>query len=479
MGLLPRPRTTALCLTLTALWPVPSAFAHAPPQVLRIVWKNERELVLVTNRGLMFGDLERKSFRLMCGEALHLNVGEQPQIAYRADGTLLAATSYGLFVANDDKGCGWTPVAPLTDLFVPTLTQLSTGPDVLVASTFGKDQSAIWLTRDGGRTWSTLSALSGEDYTRSLLAAPQDSSRLYATGTQLIRTPMTAQVQYVARSRDGGQTWERTEHTLQEGELSLTLLAVHPTQNDVLLVRADSASPGLVSERLLVSSDGGRTFRTGLTALSVAAAAFAEDGSAAWAAGNEGLWKSGTGLDDFQRVGSAEHLSCVEQTHGRLWACGHYAGSKALLDGVGSAPIDAAAFDPFLDFTEVTALVDCDADSVTSKMCALPWQDYQVEVLLGAAMADGGGPDAGYVNAPAEAGADAGSSMSTGDAAREPSPRRDASGCAISANARAGQRGFAWFLSLIASLALGRRHHVARARQRALRRRSRDHYRQE
>ncbi|HVZ32272.1 MAG TPA: hypothetical protein VG963_07600 [Polyangiaceae bacterium] len=439
----------AACVSVGML-SAPAALAHAPPQVYRIVWKNDRELVLVTNRGLMFGEADEPDYRLMCIEALHINTGEEPHAAYRGDGALLAATSQGLFFTTDE-GCTWTAMPPLTGMLVPALTQLPGQPDTLFAATFATGQSAIRVTHDGGNTWTTLAALEDQDYTRTLKIAPQDPSLLYATGTQIVRMPAPVQQQYIARSRDGGQTWERNVVMLTEDELSLNLLAIHPTQSDVLLAKTGSSSPGYVDERLMLSRDGGKTFDAVLMTSAVNDAAFASDGNAAWVAGNDGLWKSGPTFDDFQRIGVADHLSCVEETHGRLWACGHYTGTTAGLahDGVGSAAPDATTFDPFMDFTHVTSEVSCDDSSPTPGLCEWSWQDFMLELLPYGA-ADGGAPlgaaDAGVDTASATQDASAATAHQV-DAATA-SPERASSGCAMLANRR-NHPAWAWLLGLV------------------------------
>jgi hypothetical protein len=364
------------------------AAAHSPPEIARIVWKSERELVLVTNRGLMFGSAlgptapgpEHAEFRLLCNEALRINTSEVPQIAFRADGALLAATSNGLFVTRDE-GCSWTPLAPLVDMFVPALVQLPGAPNTLIAATFGPGQSALRITRDGGESWSVLSSLSDRDYTRSLLVGPGDPALLYATGTAFDDPPNPRETQYIARSNDGGKSWQRQAVALPEGELALLLLAVNPARGDELLVRAMSASPGFVSERLLHSVDGGRSFRTAHTLLSFAAATFAPDGSAAWIASREGIFRTGVERDAFVRVGVADRITCIEFRDDKLWACGHYTGVDPERDGVGNAAPASALFDPFLDFREVAKPVACPSGTALAGICNAPWRDFHDEVV--------------------------------------------------------------------------------------------------
>src|SRR5688572_16244658 len=81
------------------------ALADPPPRVVRMVWAPDgRNVVLVTNRGLIFADEQTKRFRLMCHDALDLRVDDVPSIAFLGDGRLLAAGTAGLRVSADG-GC--------------------------------------------------------------------------------------------------------------------------------------------------------------------------------------------------------------------------------------------------------------------------------------------------------------------------------------------------------------------------------------
>lgn len=420
------------------------SLAHAPPEIFRIVHKSERELLLVTNRGLMFGELGPAKFRLMCSEALQINTGEQPQVAYRKDLGLLAATSNGLFITHDE-GCHWAPLPPLVDMFVPALAQHPKDPDSLFAATFGPGQSAIRGSHDGGATWTTLEPLADQDYTYALLVAPSDAALLYASGTTFVETDAGTPLQshYTARSHDSGMTWERSDVALEEGELNLTLLAVNPVRSEELLARASSASPGFTPERLLISQDGGRTFAAPRSFPSIMGAAFSPDGERVWIVGTDGMWTAGPTRSDFVSVGSAQYLTSVGYHNGALWTSGHYDGSDLLVDGIGQSPDpQTSAFASLMQFSDVAAQIACDSPDF-GRACALPWKDFSGEVFRSDG-ADAGAPsDAGGVaGAAREAGVqpsatpDAGSStVPDAQAAAAPAEAAGAgaSGCALAA----------------------------------------------
>src|SRR3954454_12441029 len=84
-----------LALAATGLLSASHAFAHATPHVLDIVFR-ENGYVLLSNRGLIFGDKDRSNWRLMCAEALGINTTEVPSLVGLPDGRLMVSTSRGL-----------------------------------------------------------------------------------------------------------------------------------------------------------------------------------------------------------------------------------------------------------------------------------------------------------------------------------------------------------------------------------------------
>jgi hypothetical protein len=417
----------------------------------------------------MFAQLDTRNFRLMCNEALHINNEERPGIAYRRDGALLAATSNGLF-ESVDRGCSWQPVAPFGTSFVAALAQFPDDADHLIVATFAQNESALHVTRDGGRSFALLAQLEARDYTQSLLIAPHDPRLVYASGTRLVAGPPPRTVQYVARSEDGGAHWERSELVLQMGELNVQLLAINPMDGKELLARVSSASPGIDAERVLWSRDGGKTFESVLMLPAITGASFAADGSAAWVSASTGLYRASAARDTFTRSGDADRLTCVEAHESELWTCGHFAGPSSLRDGVGRArDLTGAAFESALEFNEIAQPISCPDDSPTASKCRTPWLDFNTEVTRFAA-SDAGAPDAADAggdagNAPGEPGADDGGEESEAAPAASDAGNangKQAHGCGVKAP-DAGASPFEIALLLVVVCA-GRRSKRARPR---------------
>ena len=416
------------------------ARAHAPAKVLQYVSLAPEDVVLVTNRGLIFGNVQRRDFKLLCNEAYDVSPSEDNVRFVRLpSGRLLVASSNGLH-QSDDKGCTWRPNAALAGLSVPSLAQHPREPNTLYVSTYSTDEpfaGTLRVSRDGGETFQTVYE-PGNEYFRTLQTAP-DGKHVYATGQVLTAMP----THYVARSLDGGATWERSPITLEKDELDLSLLAVNPVQPEELLARASGAEPGL-GERLLWSGDGGRTF-TSLGKLPVIAhATFASDGSVAYVGSVAGLQRiSGSPTArTLEPVMSTARISQVRELDGKVYASGYYQGLDAARDGVGVASTSTLAFDGWLQFNEVDEQVQC--STAVTNACRFLWEDWLRENPSAAAIADAGAGgvvvDAGGMDAAAAAPRADASSQAVADAT-SPTPAADASGSDEDESARGGDDG--------------------------------------
>lgn len=381
------------------------ARAHAPAKVLQYVSIAPEDVVLVTNRGLIFGNVQSRDFKLLCNEAYDVSPSEDNvRFARLPSGRMLVASSNGLH-QSDDKGCTWRPNAALAGLSVPSLAQHPRELDTLYVSTYSTDEpfaGTLRVSRDGGETFQILYE-PGNEYFRTVQVAP-DGKHVYATGQVLTAMPS----HYVARSVDGGANWERSPITLEKDELDLSLLAVNPAQPEELLARASGAEPGL-GERLLWSNDGGRTFSSLGKLPALAHATFASDGSVAYVGSVAGLQRiSGSpSARTLDPVMSTARISQVRELEGKVYASGYYQGLEAAIEGVGVASASALTFERWLQFNEVDEQVQCSAAVTTA--CRFLWDDWQRENPSAAAIADAGtggvvvdagGMDAGTIAAP-------------------------------------------------------------------------------
>ena len=412
--------TGALLVASTLAAP---AAADPPPRVVQMVWAPDgRHLVLVTNRGLIFGDEQTKRFRLMCHDALDLRVDDIPSVAYLGDSRLVTAGTAGVKVSADG-GCSWQGLGPYGDTQAPAMAQHPTAPDTLYFATFGSGQSALRLTRDGGKTFSELLPLTDTEFMHSMLVAPGNPQRIYTAGVAFDASTMTHSV---LRSPDGGATWERFTIALDAmQEERASLVTVNPQNENELVIKTTAYNPETTPERLLLSRDGGATFTRIFLGTSIKDASYGPAGDF-WVADQVGLWRSTDGLATFSRHGSGRWMSCVDHHGGRLWGCGQFDGSPAK-DGIGVASKAEDPFFPWMDFRDVYEQIGCDANAPSIAACATTWSHWQFEVLGGV---DAGPPpdDAGFAG---YSGADAGAMGRGGSGGGNPQADEDSGGCAI------------------------------------------------
>ena len=354
-------------------WTAPAA-AHAPPQVFEAKWQPDGDgLLLVTNRGLIFGDTGFDRWRIMCTLAVGLNTIERPDVAYLPGGKLILASSGGLQATTDD-GCTWELVEPFGDLSAPAMAQHPLQPSTLLVATFGVGQSAIQKTTDGGETFSMLRKAEDNDFIEEILFASSAPDSLYESGQ--VFDAAGSIMHYVALSNDAGLTWQRNQVPLHDDESNFTLLAVDPHDPNVVLAKAEASEPTLQNDRLLISTDGGQSFTSPLSILQISAAAFSADSATLWVAGIEGLWRSRDHGETFEQLPGKSRITSVTDHDGMLWAGGYYAVDT---DGLAASTDSGDTFTKLLAFPDVKEQVACDAASKTATECRMPWQDWQRE----------------------------------------------------------------------------------------------------
>jgi hypothetical protein len=477
-----RPIIGGACLVLAgvSMLMASRAFAHATPHVLDIVFRDSG-YVLLSNRGLIFGDKDRASWRLMCAEALGINTTEVPSLVGLPDGRLMVATSRGLSTTADD-GCSWQSVAPFGMTSVPAMAKDPTDPKKIYLAAYTPDPmlslGGLYISEDGGTNWTKLLEANDHDYVRSIRVAPSDPKHIYATGQTWDQ--MGKYTYYLTQSLDGGKTWARKDVALEMHELDLQLFAVSPTEPSVIGVRAGGNNPQQVPERLLISKDGGQTFASPISLLLLSELAFSADGKTAWVVGQDGFFESTDGLATFTRVGKAESMSYVTERDGDLLACGYYAGIGTGDNGIGMSKMAANGFTSFMQLNDVRAQVACDASSATAMKCASWWVDWERELMAGQFNSADGGVlagtgaagvagastlDAGVAGAAGSQPSAAGSSVAGGGAIDPGAAFKSDGGCAVAAPGVGRAGSFASLLSMFGFAAWSRRRlRVARRR---------------
>jgi photosystem II stability/assembly factor-like uncharacterized protein len=176
-------------------------------------------------------------------------------------GGLLAGTEPARMFRSDDRGASWSELDGVTRIegherwFLPyspragAVRNIHATPGRLLASV---EVGGLLRSEDGGATWTCEPIIAAEDI-HVITGHPDDPDRLFAAlGTASVTRRGGGRLGGVARSRDGGASWEKVENEYTRAVI------VPPARPDLLL-----AAPALrvgASGRIVVSPDQGDTW---------------------------------------------------------------------------------------------------------------------------------------------------------------------------------------------------------------------------
>jgi photosystem II stability/assembly factor-like uncharacterized protein len=178
-------------------------------------------------------------------------------------GSLLAGTEPARIFRSADGGRGWSELDGITRIdgherwFLPYSPRAGAVRNVYTPSRRGSRMLAsvevggLLSSEDGGETWSLSPVISDEDI-HHITGHPDDPDLLYAALGTASLSGRGGGLGGVARSRDGGATWEKLETDYTRAVI------VPPARPDVVL-----AGPALRvgrGGRIVVSADGGDTW---------------------------------------------------------------------------------------------------------------------------------------------------------------------------------------------------------------------------
>lgn len=404
---------------------------------VRIHPQDDQQVLLSTTFGLLLSTDGGTVFRWVCEDALGYGGTYDPDYEIGPDGAIYLTSFEGLRITRD-RGCAFTTPAALVGLYA---SDIEIGADGTVwAVTSGDTSNALWRSTDNGASFLEMSLAHAGAWWSSVKVAPSNVQRMYVSGTIVPADPDAGIVEHgvLYRSDSAGDAFE----PLPTAALSLTVatpltvLAIWPTDPDVLFVRVQGGAA--TGDAIYRSGDGGASFTRVLeTQGPLEAFAIRADGSQVIAGmGLNGTRVSTDGGVTFGALAPQPHLSCLaERSDGVLLGCG--ANWEPDLMALGRST-DAVAWTVTFRFAEIAEPQPCPAGTAQFDVCEDSWFDVICPL----------GVTAGCPPPPADAGViDA--TVSAPDAGTGPPARRGCGGCA------SGEGSLGAGLALLLCLALG------------------------
>jgi photosystem II stability/assembly factor-like uncharacterized protein len=387
----------ALTVTAAALHHTAPAHANGRyPQAMQLAQDptNPKRLWLRATYGMVTSNDGGETWSLVCEEGLGMDSNGvfDPMFGVHADGSISIGLMQGL-KRTTDHGCDWQHVVPeLEKTFVQDIAvDARDRRRALAISSYGTESSYVtelWETQNNGASYARVTRLEADHFARTLDAAPSNPNRVYLSVMFLDPSDIFIPgVPAMLISNDRGKNWTRVDLPVPP-DSDPYIAAVHPTNADVLYVRthqtyrADGSSAFAAKSRLLLSENGGTTWREILSgdapmlgfALSPDASevlvGFGDDGDPrrplVAPESAFGIWRAATSDFDFQRVYDRK-VGCLYWTANDIYVCSR-------LDDAG---FDLGLFNntcpatirPLFNKRRMTGILACAAETSTAQGC--------------------------------------------------------------------------------------------------------------
>jgi hypothetical protein len=414
-----RTRVLAAVLASVVVLISATARAHGGPPSYEMIVSDPRDpmrLLAATNFGMVASTDGGRTWGWICPAAISLRADvEDPLIAITQGGVRVAGDAAGLWIASED-GCDWRLVDGFASRAVGAVVA-GGGRDLWIGTSAESRANEVFRSADEGASFASVLGPTPDVWFESIAVAPSDPARIYVTQH---RPPMRTEPWEATlfRSEDRGETWSAHPFALADREWRLYLLAVDPTDSNVILARTQNLYPD-GRERLMRSEDGGRTFVEVLRMRQLADAAWSPDGAVVWVGGPvDGLYRSDDGGRTFAVVQPTMQVRCtLARGRREVWVCG-----DDWNDGFGIArSVDGGAtFETVARLRSITGILACPPESRVATVCS-EHEPMLRSILDTAPRPDGGLPEG-------DAGAeddDAGTSLRDGGRLDGGTPRRD------------------------------------------------------
>lgn len=380
----------AFCAFMLAFTDATSAHANGRfPEANQLV-VNEGDpdfLVLRMTFGILVSKDRGKTWDWICESAIGYSGTYDPPVGIAAERTLLAGTFDGLAV-SENAGCSWVRKPPFVTEYVKDVATFPGDPARVIAvnnnfSAFddagvAQYRNQIAISSDGARTF-TLAAASIDPtlIVETLDFARSDPKRIYVSASRVDPSVEAS----LFTSTDGAQAFTRHPIPLVPGETNAFIAAVDPNDADRVYVRTVSTgadgSATLVGGRILVTTNGGTSFKEIWSGGPPFGFALSPDGKKVWVgSGSGGLFMADTATFNFSQK-QPFVVKCLTAVGNRLYVCATEFGSGFVL---GESVDDGTTFTPVYKLSQIRGPLQCAANTETAK-CVAEWP--QLKVALG------------------------------------------------------------------------------------------------
>ncbi|MBZ0122142.1 MAG: hypothetical protein K8H88_34430, partial [Sandaracinaceae bacterium] len=329
--------------------------------------------------GLAISDDGGATWRWSCAAAMGIDpTREDPALLVAPDGAILLGAFHGV-VRGDPEGCAFG-VLPETEgeYIIDLATDPLERPYAILTS--GIDPDRLLRSDDRGASFAQVGEPIADILLERVVPAPSDATRVYMSGA-VPRGADGLRHGYFLRSIDGAASFVAIEIPLEGEERNVHVLAVDPTDPDRVFARMVRRITDAVPERLILSEDGGDTWRTVMTAHAISSVAITPDGATVYAGSslNEGVFRSDTGGRSFALAQGEITIYCLEIHDGALWAC-----VDELIDGlsVGRSTDGGASFETMLRLSEIRGMLPCSRCTPVGFVCPAWAPDVAFDLRL-------------------------------------------------------------------------------------------------
>ncbi len=333
-------------------------------------------MVLRTTFGILISKDHGANWDWVCEKAVGYGGVEDPAIGITATSAILAGTFEGLAVSQN-VGCDWAFVGGglqdqvIIDLVVrPNALHESLALTNKYATATEAGQALfstqLFASSDDAKSWAAMGpAIDPTLIAETVEVAASDPARIYISAARDVDGVRSGV--FIASS-DRGATW--TEHAIAlDGKMERAPFIAAVDPKNPLRVYVRTAGPKDTPSRLLVTDDGGATFRVAFAGKGeMLGFALSPDGTKVFVGGPlDGLQVASSTALTFAKK-SAVKVQCLATSGATLYACS--AESSGFI--LGASGDDGATFSPTLHLATLRGPLACSTTSSQAK-CVRDW----------------------------------------------------------------------------------------------------------